>query len=183
MQYLWFSGKLIPPFLLVGFCREPIIEMLLQNYLRNYFWLSTSNFFFQFHYGGVVVRKKRRVFKLKIKGARNSGICDEGGGFGGGGGWPNTTKCMTRPNPMRWCGHAKVRHKWIDVGLRYLWLPKLLDKVLISLLRIFVSSKTPPPPPPPSPPPWGPPPCPPSSALGCLNRPCLRETLAQLKIP
>jgi hypothetical protein len=34
---------------------------------------------------------------------------------------------------------------------------------------------------PPNPPPGGPP-CPPSPALGCLNRPRLWETLAQLKI-
>lgn len=72
----------------------------------------------------------------------------------GGGATAQHHKCMTRPNLMRWCGHAKVRHKWIDVGLRYLWLLKLLDKVLIPIAYPCIFSKKPPPrtgPPPPLP--------------------------------
>jgi len=44
---------------------------------------------FRFHYGGIGVHKKTSI-QTKNKWARNSGICDEGGGVGGGR-RPNTT--------------------------------------------------------------------------------------------
>jgi len=42
---------------------------------------------FRFHYGGIGVHKKTSI-QTKNKWARNSGICDEGGGVGGGGDGP-----------------------------------------------------------------------------------------------
>ncbi len=137
MQYLRFPESPFPVF--VGFCHEPINETLPQKLLTYLLLIEYVQIFFSYSLMVALLFIKRRVFKLKINGQGiPESVTREGPGVA------QHHKCTTRPNLMRWCGHAKVRHKWIDVGLRYLWLPKLLDKVLIPIVYPCIFSKPPP---------------------------------------